>query len=539
MEEKDGSLTVTASEAKQMWLEREVRSLKVALDRVAVPQVLQQSGYWNTGFDYGDLFKPSGPGVPGHRHANPRDNRALCMVDVAQLTFMIGLCVVDVAQPTFKIGHCLVEVTFKIGPQRFRMNFEAVPGLRSCMENTKRKIGLVLSMGFIVTMVGLSLSMGFIVITVGLSLSMDFLVDKLGLHLSTENILDKLGLCLSRSGLCRMAVRLPGRLQSSHSQLTPLRRASFWLLRLSESRKIRRGHAGYMMGVPSGSSAIERVLYGDNVAAIVLAHGTSSSSWRTRHLKIWAAYLREALEGRAPGGLYMAPSTSSRCWIGGRWAHQTTFWPGRRDFIGGPWNAAWQKGSWAPWWWTSECCHCSDDDWELVAFRYGCETGDDAESMAIWACGAVLMVFGAVYVGQLPMKSMMCCLKRLRGPPRSFEEDNRQRLGGGRRSSVRIKRGKGSSSSNPSSTSLSIKIRPGTGIQHRDENLPEASSRGSSERVPFAAEGDAFAAVLPRTSSTASGSAGAAVLPRTSSTTSGSASAAVLFCCTSMPTWQR
>ena len=92
-----------------MWLEREVRSLKVALDRVAVPQVLQQSGYWNTCFDYGDLFKPSGPGVPGHRHTNPRDNRALCMVDVAQLTFMIGLCVVDVAQPTFKIGHCLVE----------------------------------------------------------------------------------------------------------------------------------------------------------------------------------------------------------------------------------------------------------------------------------------------------------------------------------------------------------------------------------------------------------------------------------------------
>ena len=45
------------------------------------------------------------------------------------------------------------------------------------------------------------------------------------------------------------------------------------------------------------------------------------------------------------------------------------------------------------------------------------------------------MVFGAVYVGQLPMKSMMCCLRRLRGPPQSFEEDNRQRLGGGRRSS--------------------------------------------------------------------------------------------------------
>ena len=305
---------------------------------------------------------------------------------------------------------------------------------------------------------------------------------------------------------------------------------AFWLLRLSESRKIRRCHAGYMMGVPSGSSAIERVLYGDNVAAIGLAQ-----SWRTCHLKIWAAYLREALEGRAPVGLYMAPSTCSRCWIDGRWAHRTTFWPGRRDFIGGPWNAAWQKWSWAPWWWTFESCHCSDDDWELVAFRYGCETGDDAESMAIWACGAVLMVFGAVYAGQLAMKSMMCCLKRLRGPPQSFEEDNRQRLGGGRRSSVRIKRGKGSSSSNPSSTSLSIKIRPGAGIQHRDENSPEASSRGECLLLLRVM----LLLLCCRTSSTASGSAGAAVLPTTSSTTSGSASAAVLFCCTSMPAWQR
>lgn len=57
-----------------------------------------------------------------------------------------------------------------------------------------------------------------------------------------------------------------------------------------------------MMGIQTGSNEIERVLYGDNVAAIGLAHGTSSSSWRTRHLKIRASYLREALEGRAPGG---------------------------------------------------------------------------------------------------------------------------------------------------------------------------------------------------------------------------------------------
>ena len=61
-----------------------------------------------------------------------------------------------------------------------------------------------------------------------------------------------------------------------------------------------------MMGVPSGINAIERVMYGDNIAAIGLAHGhgTCSASWRTRHLRIRSSYLREALEGRAPGGLW-------------------------------------------------------------------------------------------------------------------------------------------------------------------------------------------------------------------------------------------
>ena len=49
VDERDEILS--AREAKQMWLEREVRSLKVALDRVAVPQVVQQSSYWNPNSD--------------------------------------------------------------------------------------------------------------------------------------------------------------------------------------------------------------------------------------------------------------------------------------------------------------------------------------------------------------------------------------------------------------------------------------------------------------------------------------------------------
>lgn len=43
-------------------------------------------------------------------------------------------------------------------------------------------------------------------------------------------------------------------------------------------------------------SSMEKVLYGDNAAAIGASHGTTASSWRTRHLRIRAAVLREAID---------------------------------------------------------------------------------------------------------------------------------------------------------------------------------------------------------------------------------------------------
>ena len=45
----DGLLT--ASEAKQIWLEREIQTLKSALDRVSIPTAFHESGYWNGGFE--------------------------------------------------------------------------------------------------------------------------------------------------------------------------------------------------------------------------------------------------------------------------------------------------------------------------------------------------------------------------------------------------------------------------------------------------------------------------------------------------------
>lgn len=59
-------------------------------------------------------------------------------------------------------------------------------------------------------------------------------------------------------------------------------------------------------GVPIGSDMFTRIIYGDNLAAISLAKGRGQSSWRTRHLRIRARLLREAVEGRGPDGAVWA-----------------------------------------------------------------------------------------------------------------------------------------------------------------------------------------------------------------------------------------
>ena len=54
----------------------------------------------------------------------------------------------------------------------------------------------------------------------------------------------------------------------------------------------------------TGVTAVMKVIYGDNIAASGLANGTTSSSWRTRHLRIRASLLKQALdyETDAAGG---------------------------------------------------------------------------------------------------------------------------------------------------------------------------------------------------------------------------------------------
>jgi hypothetical protein len=89
---KNGDGPLTASKAKEVWLEREVRSLKVALDRVAVPHVVQQSGYWYSGFDSGDLSKPVGLSVAVRIDLMIGPS----MVETVILLYSVGLSMVDV-----------------------------------------------------------------------------------------------------------------------------------------------------------------------------------------------------------------------------------------------------------------------------------------------------------------------------------------------------------------------------------------------------------------------------------------------------------
>ena len=69
--EKRGEIDVLSpSEAKQIWLEREVQSLRHALDRVSVPKAIQTSDYWNPGYENRDVSPPSGsfPDTAGLAH---------------------------------------------------------------------------------------------------------------------------------------------------------------------------------------------------------------------------------------------------------------------------------------------------------------------------------------------------------------------------------------------------------------------------------------------------------------------------------------
>ena len=236
-----------------------------------------------------------------------------------------------------------------------------------------------------------------------------------------------------------------------------------------------------MLGEPVGTTNIERVIYGDNLAATGIASGTGGTSWRTRHLRIRASYVREALDGTAPGGMWRLIHLSGKELVADGMtkplqgqafaAFRTDLGmqpPSRTENDGGQEHGV------------SAAAVMAMMTGSLLLSGTDAAEGsgeDEAESEITWVCGAVLMVLGAVYAGQIAVNGVKCCLKRLQASSRQTDEDSRRNTfedaDSGCETSVKLKRGKGSSS-NQSSLSLSIKTQ--SGLQHGSATRSSSSS---------------------------------------------------------------
>ena len=268
-----------------------------------------------------------------------------------------------------------------------------------------------------------------------------------------------------------------------------------------------------MLGEPSGTSSIERVIYGDNLAAIGLASGTGGTSWRTRHLRIRASYVKEALEGQAPGGVWrlihlrgvdLVADGLTKPLLGQAFMSfvRDLGMQTRRDGVEG-------EGS------------GTNPQIAAVALAVGGmllsgvdseEIGDETEFGAVWACGATLMALGAIYAGQIAYGGIKSCtrfcLKRL------YKTSHQQNEDGCQQSCVETTKDGTSvkvecSDSNPSRSSTSLSLKITSGSQNAAGSTSPLPSRGGEHSVSAAAgstsplpsrggERSVFAAAGPR-----------------------------------------
>ena len=92
-QELRGNDVLSPSEAKQLWLEREVQSLRMALDKVAVPPPIQRSDYWNGNLDSGMPCSRGPSGVESTAHClDGRNLRDGCGEDQLQDRAKHGGC---------------------------------------------------------------------------------------------------------------------------------------------------------------------------------------------------------------------------------------------------------------------------------------------------------------------------------------------------------------------------------------------------------------------------------------------------------------
>ena len=177
----------------------------------------------------------------------------------------------------------------------------------------------------------------------------------------------------------------------------------------------------------TGVTAVMKVIYGDNIAAIGLANGTTSSSWRTRHLRIRASLLKQALDETDAAG--------------GQWKLIHVRGLDADGFTKPLFGAAFQRfvenlGMNAPFLRpedpevraaqvrsrnSQERVHAGAASamgflvgqtllTEAAALELKSES-DEADPL--WIAAVLLMILGAIYAGKLTLMSAKCCLRRL------------------------------------------------------------------------------------------------------------------------------
>ena len=179
-----------------------------------------------------------------------------------------------------------------------------------------------------------------------------------------------------------------------------------------------------MLKEPVGSPVLQRIIYGDNAAAISIAHGTGQANWRTRHLRLRSSYLREAVDGIAPGGIWRLLHLRGTELV----ADGLTKPLSGQAFFAFLMDLGMKRPS-KP----DEDDHGSGAQAAVMTLMagslllFGCDTtsgSSEADSATLWVGGALLMAIGAIYVGQLTCNGVRCCLRRLHGPQHSMDEDS-------------------------------------------------------------------------------------------------------------------
>ena len=179
----------------------------------------------------------------------------------------------------------------------------------------------------------------------------------------------------------------------------------------------------------TGVTAVMKVIYGDNIAAIGLANGTTSSSWRTRHLRIRASLLKQALdETDAAGGQWKLIHVRGLDLVADGFT-KPLFGAASQRFVENlgmnapflrpedPEIRAAQVRSHG----SRERVHAGAAS--AMSFLVGQALLSEAEALEIkgeqdeadplWIAAVVLMILGAIYAGKLAVQAGQCCMRRL------------------------------------------------------------------------------------------------------------------------------